>query len=556
MASAFQPALLPAPALRTARRRSSMRLLPQYLHLDQHALWPLMKVAMFLTGVTLVMYSGLFVALGGTLALKFVAVPVTIFTVLIMWLLPDVAKTANPPVQKLVWAFLAMNVLWPAYLAIVIPGLPWLTPPRIALGVMLVIMMIYMPQYADFRQRIWAVMGHDRVAARLMMSYAAITFLVIPTSFDPSRSAPYAVLQLVQTLSPVILLAWLLYDPANLPRFTRVMVVTVIIVMVIGVLENYMQKPPWVDYIPSFISLDPDRLASIASPQARSGDTRYRVRSTFTVVLYFTLYLNLLMPLLMHSIWQMRKKHRFLALALVPLILHTAWFANARTAMIPLFTSLFGLIGLNIIRTWFFRKDGDHLHKMITIGGMVTAILMAGLLVASSHTLQLSIFGGGQHRASNATRDAQWEKTWVQMRKNPFGAGLTSAGALAGTRNTAIDIPTVDSYWINQLVDTGFLGFGCYFGAFLWVAWRSIKGYMKSDHETEDWLAPFALSLINYFIACYVISYDDNNYLAFSVAVAALSILRRKAEREAAQPKAVAASPDTGHRPGTWVVAR
>ncbi len=516
---------------RTGFNRRAARVLPQYFTPEYHPWWPIVTIALFLTGVVLAMFTGLFVAVGGTLALKFVGFPLGIFAVLILWLLPDVSKVANPPFEKLIVTYLVLMAFWPSYIAIVIPGLPWMTPQRIVLGVMLLMMLTHMPQYAETRRKIWALLSYDQHATRMYLVYLALAVLVLPLGRDPLDSLTYGVLQETLSLAPVVAAAWVMSDPEKVLRINRVIVVCGIYTMVVAVVENHMQVPPWANYIPSFMQIDPNALEGILSPQARVGDYRYRIRSVFPIVLYYTMYLNLLLPLIIYAAWQMRRRYTFVAIALVPLVLHTIWFANARTAFIPLFTSLLGITGLAIVRTMFFRKGGDHLNKVLMVGGLVFAVAIVGGALAGSHRLQMYTFGGGQHAASNDTRDQQWNNAWRQLAKNPIGTGLGSSPLLVGTYNSKSSNPIIDSLWINQLVDVGFAGFACFFGFFLRSAWIGIRVYMRSDNETEDQAGIMALAVLNFVICSSVVSFNDNNYLSTLLAVGIFALARRQDQR-------------------------
>lgn len=539
MATAFDPALLPPSAQRTVWRARAKRVLPQYFRSEYHPLWPLAKIAFFLTGVVLAMFTGLFVALGGTLALKFVGFPIGIFIVLIIWLLPDVDRPANPPFWKLFTAYLTLAVVWPAYIAVVIPGLPWLTPPRIVFALLILVMMAHLPQYAQSRARVWNLLSYDPMAVRLYMGYLAIAYLLVPFSRSPFETLSFTSLQEAFNLVPVVAAAWVLHEPERVARVWRLVLLAGIFVLLLAVLENWMQMPPWANHIPSFMQIDPNILELFLSPQARAGDWRYRVRSVFPVVLYYTQYLNLLIPPFLYACLRMRGKAMLLVPPLMLLLLHSVWFANARTAFIPFFLSSFIIAAMIIVRELFFRGRRDTFKTSMLVGGVLLAALLLGATLASSHRLKMYTFGGGQHTASNDTRDQQWDNAWRQLKKNPIGVGIGNSSALVGTFSAKTPLPVVDSLWINVLCDVGFLGFACFFGFFLRSAWIGAKTFMRSDGELEDMAGIMAISLLNYVITAYVISHTRLNYLAIVMAVCIFTLARRQQERLglAAQPE-------------------
>ena len=59
------------------------------------------------------------------------ALPVFVGIGVILWLLPDVGGVAEPAMATLFVSFIVANCLWPNYIALDLPGLPWINPPRI-----------------------------------------------------------------------------------------------------------------------------------------------------------------------------------------------------------------------------------------------------------------------------------------------------------------------------------------------------------------------------------------------------------------------------------------
>jgi hypothetical protein len=530
MASTFDPALLPPLARRTLFQRRARRVLPQYFTPEYHPLWPLAAIALFLIGVVLSMYTGLLVSIGGTLALQFVGYPIAIFVVLVLWLLPDVDRPDRPPFMKLLTVYLFM-MMWPAYLSVVLPGLPWITPPRVVLAIMLIVMMVHLPQNGQTRRDVAALLTWDRPAFHLYMAYLGLALVLVPFSRSPSSTITYMAFQETLALAPMVLAACALStDTAAVGKAVRAITIVAALTMAIGVLENEMQIPPWANYIPNWLAMAPEMVEVALSPQARVGDNRYRVRTVFAVVLYYTQYLNLVMPLIFYAAWRAKGKWRFLSFILIPLLLHTVWYTNARTSFIGMFIGLFGIMGLVILRNVFFRTKGDGFGRNLIIVGVFVAMLATAGAIMSSHRLKMYTFGGAQHNASNVARDLQWSNAWSQLRKNPVGVGLGNSTYYAGVPKGP-GILILDSLWINFLVDLGIIGFSLYFGFFMRVAWVGIFTFLRADSEEEEVAGILALGLICYVIVAYVVSNTDNGYIAMLESVAILTLARQQQRR-------------------------
>ena len=536
---------------RAAMDRKSARILPQYNSLHHRPWWKLATIAFTAVALFMIMYTGFLVAVGGTLAFRFVAFPIGVMALLGLWLLPDVDKPDVAPFYKLLTAYMFLMVAWPSYVAIAIPGLPWVTPPRIVLGVLLIIMLTHFPQIAEARRKVVDLLGYDKIAFRLYMLFLFMEVAVIPLAMSPVDVVSYEVMQGVLDTSAMVAAAWIFTDLKKIPRVMRFVVYGCIFTMLVTLLENYMQHPPWLGYTPSFMKIDPILYETYVSPQARVGDGRYRVRATFGIVLYYSQYLGIVLPALLYEMWKMKGWKRVLAIALVPLILQTVWFVNARTASIALLISLFGFAALVMIRQLFFRARGDALKPGIMVAMVLLAVAGLAGAIASSHRLQMYTIGGQQHAGSNAVRDQQWDGAWRAVRKNPVGVGMGTPLPDVGAVSSK-GIAIVDSFYINLLVGVGPLGFIGFMGCLARIAWLGIMTFMRAKDELEEWSGAMALAMINFIVAAYVISFADNIYLVFTMCVAILALHRHQTARLAAETPASQALPS----PSTALVRR
>lgn len=536
---------------RAAMDRKSARILPQYNSLHHRPWWKLASVVFIALSLFLIMYTGFLVAVGGTLAFRFVGFPIGVMALLSLWLLPDVDKADNAPFYKLLTAYMFMMVAWPSYVAIAIPGLPWVTPPRLILGVLLISMLTHFPQIAESRRKVVELLGYDKLAFRLYMLFLFMELVVVPLAISPIDVVSYEVMQGVLDLSAMIAAAWLFADVRKVPRLVRVLVLACIFTMLVTLLENYLKRPPWFGYIPSFMKVDPILYDTYMSPQARIGDGRYRVRATFGIVLYYSQYLGIMLPPLLYEMWRMKGWKRLLAVALIPLILQTVWYLNARTASIALLISLFGFAGLVMLRQLLFRSKGDALKPGIMLAVMLMGVAAMMGAIASSHRLQMYTIGGSQHAGSDEIRNQQWAGAWRAVGRNPVGVGMGTPLPDVG-KVSAKGIAVVDSFYINLLVGVGPLGFIGFMGCLARIAWLGMMTFMRAKDELEEWGGALALAVLNYIIASYVISFSDNNYLVFALAVAILALHRHQKARLAAEVAAPAALPS----PSTAIVRR
>lgn len=516
--------------------RRGQRILPQYSSMEHQSWWPWMRLGLFVTLVLMSAYAGLLLTVGGARAVSLVAVPIMVVSGLVLWMLPDVNREFRLPYFGLLLVYCAGSAMWPNYLAIVLPGLPWVTPPRLILALMLVIMTVHLSQHAASRQAIGDIILHDKIAARLYLMFWLVAIAVLPLAPSFAASLNYTIMQELFVFAPVLLVALLLHKKIeNLRPIVLAVVVGCIFTMLVAILENFMQQPPWINFIPSFINIDAESLQTYLSPQARAGQRSYRVRATFGIVLYYTEYLAIVFPVLFHFMLKFHGRKRFLFVPLLILMFAVVWYANARTAVIGLFLTLFGTATLAIIKQVFFKTGGDRLKALISVTFIAMAVLASIGAVASSHRLQMYTIGGSQHAGSNDGRDLQWANTWRHLSKNPVGVGLGNSMRYVGVEFRA-GVPIVDSFYINLLVDVGVLGFFGFMGCIARISWLGIQTHLRSGDELEDMAGPLALGLLAFMIISYVVSTTDNNYIVFIFATCILALHRRQEQRLALQP--------------------
>lgn len=541
-------------ATRTAILRRGERVLPQYSSVEYKSWWRWAKIGFGVLLVVLAMFTGVFITAGGTQAIGIVGAPIGIMAAMCLWLLPDVHRPADPPFHKLLIAYVVLLAAWPGYVAIALPGLPWITPPRGVLGIMLAVMALQVAQFPEVRQRLRDVLLYDKLAVRLYVGFWITSIIALPFAPSPSSTLSYGIMQEILAFSPALALAWVLSkDIQQLPRILLVLALCCILTMVIAVVENIMQQPPWLNYIPSFMMIDQELLTSYTSDQARTGDPRYRIRSTFGIVLYYSQYLCVLMPVLTYFMLRMKGSARLVLLPLLGLlILHTVWFANARTASLALLLSLFGSAGLVLLRSLVNRRDGDPFKTLFQTVMLAAVIGLLGVAIATSHRAQMYTIGGDQHAASNLTRDRQWNNAWEQVFSNPIGVGLGNSPNFVGTRGRGQQV--VDSLYINMLVDVGPIGFLCFFGFYIRMAWLGLVTYLRGRDELDELAGPMTLGLIGLIVSAYVISFTDNNYLGLMFGVAIFLLHRR--QQQAIDAEAAGPQPSRIGAPGTSLVMR
>lgn len=106
--------------------------------------------------------------------LPVIAMPVVLLMALVVWALPDLKHPPIPAMEWLFFATIAELVVWPNYLAIALPGLPWITVSRLTGFPFAFLLAVCVSTSSEFRRRSWAAMQATPLIWRLLVAFVLI----------------------------------------------------------------------------------------------------------------------------------------------------------------------------------------------------------------------------------------------------------------------------------------------------------------------------------------------------------------------------------------------
>lgn len=506
--------------------------------------------------VTLLAYAGLvlfamiygyFVSILPPELLFIPATPLLILIILILWSLPDLGREPKTVSVTLLSAFLAFNYIWPSYVALNLPGLPWLNPQRVLLLVLLVSSVYALSTSSRMRRGIFeAARGEPRIWIAFCI-YTAATTIAIPFAGENIIFSlnKWANNQVYWTFL-FLMAAWFARIPGAFVTMVKALMVAGIIAALIAFPEHAGRKVPWIDVIPSWLIGDPILFAVIADDQARLNLDTYRARSTFGVSLSFAEFLALVLPFFLHAAATVRSGARALLLAAGALAIITsmAFLTDARSGMNGAIIGVFGYAAF-----WTFNRWKQNRQDLIAPAAMLAfpaAILSLVALIFAWRRLYVMVIGGGQHQFSNNAREQQWEMAIERVLSNPIGYGPGRSGEVLGFLNPAGRM-TVDSYPINLLLDSGVVGLLA-FAAFLVVTIVAGLRLSLASEDKEFALAgPAAIGLFALLVIKLVLSQPENLPILFTFAGAMCGLSWRVKRSTTLATPAASGSPRVLH---------
>ncbi len=481
------------------------RILPPYTRRADTLGHRLRRAAVITATIGFAVVMGFWIAIFSTLVVPMFVGVIGVLFLIAMWLAEDEEPDLSGPASAFFTAYVAFAVIWPSYLAVAIPGLPWLTPTRIALGFIAFLMLLHLSQSQISRSWITGVVVGMKPAFAFYGLTLILMFATVPMGRTPGNSLSFAVLQTILWNIPLIAALWLFRNPDYGVRVVRVMGISLLVVMLLTVAEYRNLQPIWFPYIPSFLKVDAAQMASTLSSQTRL-DGGYRAKGTFSVHLYYAQFLLLMLPFALH--WLLDSKtavRRLWAAAYLALMLIVIWMNNTRTGTTGQLVVIAGMLALYAFRHYLHTQNSLDVTAPAFMLGIPGAAAVLAVLISISPRLQAMTIGGTLHANSDTVRDGQWEKAWSAVFSNPIGHGAGDSGPLTG-RLTSGGIWIVDSTWINFLVDFGILG------AISWALFLGLVAgtgaliYLQKADRSADLAGPAAVAIGSFMMSMYTIS--------------------------------------------------
>lgn len=467
-------------------------------------------------GIGLILLAAFYGIMCSIMPMRFViipAIPILVMLGLILWMLPDVGGMPYDRLRTLMLWFLAVNILWPNYVAMNLPGLPWITPTRVIVFSMVAIFVYTLATSGEFRQRIIDGMNAEPHLRTLYWVFWATTVFAIVFSKYPIMSIKsFLNNQIYWTM--FLALSTLLAMRRNfMMPAARIIAATMIIVALLGIYEYSIQRVFWLDHLPQWLKADEELLAIAGETQARAGTGLYRVRGTFLASLYFAEYASMAFPFILHFLFRSKSFLSFVLLLAGAFACATAMYlTNARSGMIGL---LLSLVLYGFFSAWRVRSQRENsLEASAVVFGYPAAMIILMGVVLSWNRLRVAVIGGGQNTSSDNARQAQWEMGMPKALTHPFGHGPGRSGAVLSYTNRGGE-GTIDSYLLSVLLDYGFIGLASFLALFLLAVWAGFKLFQKSRTEEEQLVGPVTMALFNYIVIKAVLSSEGNMGVAF-----------------------------------------
>jgi hypothetical protein len=477
-------------------------------------------------------------------------VPIALIAILIVWALPDARAAPTYGIELLFPAVITVRLMWPDYVAIALPGLPWITLLRMFSFPLVGFFLICLSVSAPLRQELARTCRATLPLWLLLGGFLAVQLLTLGISGNKISSTQIVVLFQVNCTSMLLISALIFRETRFVERFIGYLCVIAFVLCFVGMYELRVRHVIWAGHIPSFLRIPDPSVQLMLIGGIRMWTDIYRVKATFITPLAFAEYLSLLTPFLLHFAFTQRQLwQRLAASALVFLIFYVIRLTDSHLGMVGMLVSVLLYGPFRAVINWRERPH-DFFASAVVYAAPFVFCGAVGLVFAS-HRLHDMVFGGADHAGSADARKAQLAMALPKVWANPLGYGAGQCGLKMGFAKG--DFITIDNYFIGLILDFGVLGVIFWYGMFILGIYWTVRYSLSKRyvHRPEaQWLAPLGVCLSGFLIVKWVHGQDDNHSLFFSL-LGMIAALVYRLKMSDGESREVASS-----RPQQWAPTR
>ncbi|WP_150290569.1 O-antigen ligase family protein [Sphingobium estronivorans] len=469
-------------------------------------------------------YGALLALFASSLLVELLA-PLALFALMLVWILPD---TENPPATLMVgcfWGFLVAQLLWPDYLALDLPGLPWITALRLFSFPLLLLFLICLSVSPSMRGEMTRILKSAPWTWKLLVGFMIMAVLSVGYSDNPGNSADKVVVAVLYWMLIFFAAAYIFARPGRMTAFVWLLWAAALILCLMGLWEQRLGRLPWAGHIPSFLAVGDESVQRILGGSARSATGVYRVQGKFSTSLNLAEFLSLVTPFILH--FMVVSRHwivRIAAAMMLPLIFIVIVATDSRLGIVG-----FSLSFLFYLFFWGYRRRATHRDSLI--GTAVLFAYPAVLIAFMASTMfvpriSAMVWGNGAQQASNEARQEQYRAGIPMVVERPWGYGMGRGSTRLGFFNPA-GVGTIDTYVLAVALEVGIPGLICYFGMVGTAIHAGARAVQNARDRETQLLIPLVIALANFVVIKTILSQLDNHPLVFAMLGATVALVYR-----------------------------
>jgi hypothetical protein len=468
--------------------------------------------------------------------------PIILLALVIIWALPDMRRAPTRLLGKLFFSFLTAVLIWPNYLAITLPHLPWITAVRLIGFPTALVLLICVSVSPELRSDMRKVLTSIPWLWQLMVGFIALQVLSVTWSDGKGDSINGLVDTQVSWTVMFFTACYVFTQKGAAERWAIIMWVAAIILCFVGLWEAKLEHAPWAGHIPSFLQVQDTYVQEVLKGARRLGTGKYRVQTTHSTSLGLAEFLALTAPFVIHFMMGQYKRWVQIAAGLsLPFMFYTILATDARLGVVGFFIAIM-LYALcwGVMRWRDIRGSLMGPTVVLAYPAAAAVFVAATFFVRKLHNM---VWGGSHTQFSNGAREEQVAAGIPKILSHPWGYGINRG---AGALNFRMDDgkATIDTYYLLIGLDYGVVGFLVYYSAILVVIGFCAKyGLRAAPPEREETLLiPTGIALSAFFVIKSIFSQTENHtlqYMMMGMAAALIYRIRSRPGPDAGAPTRV-----------------
>lgn len=507
-------------------------------YVDLHSRWRLAARYLVPLGVGLfcVIY-GFFYAITAPYLIVPLAVPIGVLGLLAIWALPENNVVPTKAMELCFSALMIGLILWPNYLALALPGLPWITMIRLTSFPMAFFLLISLSASSHFRHQILESARATPLIFRLMIIFSIDVLVTMPFSHNPAETINKVIIQQINWAGVFLVSLYIFKKPGRVERYLFLLLAITVPIILLAFLESEEQHVLWNGHVPSFLRVEDPSAQRALAGAVRGATGQYRTKVTFSTALGLSEFAALMTPFALHwAVGRFNIVLRIIALVMIPTLYFVVRMTDSRLGVAGYLVSLLVYLLFWSLMRWR-RRIGDLLSAAIVYAypTMFLAVVASTMFV---HKIHVIVFGGGAQQASNEARGNQFKMALPALLRNPIGYGAGQSGDKMGYG--AGDFIAIDSYYIVVALDYGILGLALYVAIFAMVIGASVMVMLRATPSKDreiGLLMPLATCLCAFLVIRGVFGQPDIHPMIFMLMGMIIALVARaQAELPIAAP--------------------
>jgi len=498
-------------------------LLPQYMP----QLTKAQNLFLTLAGIVAVICAGaIYGRYFATMPQKYMLVllaPLAVMALLVVWVLPDRDTAPTGMMSRLLLAFFAVSLAWPDYLALQLPGLPWISFRRLFLGPTVLLLLVSFSVSRQFRKEMSETLNAEPLLWKMLLGFVLIQFVSIAGGPDPVGSFKNFINYQLAWTAVFFASVYAFRDPRVTRKFFTVFFVACMVVGLIAILETENRAVLWRNSVPSFLQVDLETMAGVLESSYRFG--QFRAKSVYGQPLAFAEIMAMVTPVVLYFIFTVKQTWKRIGLIVLDLlVLYCLTLPQSRLGMIGYMAAhaLFILIWAG--RIWL-RHKFSILGPTITLAYPVLVIALAGAVMTVPSMREKFIGGADTANSDQARKIQKLAARGVILRNPVIGHGPRQAAGVLGF--VAANRVTLDNYFLWIALDYGLIGFGVYYGLFLLAIHRMFMISIRDVDEDNNRALTVMTALAVFVLLKTVLSEEDNHSMVFMMLGLAVALMWR-----------------------------